>query len=181
MSADNLHFHKHRVSRELKETRNNHKSRVIWFTGLSGSGKSTVANATEKLLHDRGLQTYILDGDNVRMGLNKDLGFSPQDRTENIRRITEVAKLFADSGSIILQHSFHHTEKIEIVQDKSSVMKILLKFLLVQIYLFVNLGILKDYIKKQEPVKLKVLQVLMLLMKNLLIQNLLLKQINMTY
>ena len=102
MSTDNLHFHKHRVSRELKETRNNHKSRVIWFTGLSGSGKSTVANATEKLLHDRGLQTYILDGDNVRMGLNKDLGFSPQDRTENIRRITEVAKLFADSGSIVL-------------------------------------------------------------------------------
>ena len=102
MSAENLHFHKHRVSREFKEIRNNHKSRVIWFTGLSGSGKSTVANATEKLLHDRGLQTYILDGDNVRMGLNKDLGFSPKDRTENIRRITEVAKLFADSGSIVL-------------------------------------------------------------------------------
>ena len=102
MSADNLHFHKHRVSRELKEIRNNHKSRVIWFTGLSGSGKSTVANATEKLLHDKGLQTYILDGDNIRLGLNKDLGFSPQDRTENIRRITEVAKLFADSGSIVL-------------------------------------------------------------------------------
>jgi len=102
MTADNLHFHKHRVSRELKEVRNNHKSRVIWFTGLSGSGKSTVANATEKLLHDKGLQTYILDGDNIRLGLNKDLGFSPQDRTENIRRITEVAKLFADSGSIVL-------------------------------------------------------------------------------
>ena len=102
MSADNLHFHKHRVSRELKELRNDHKSKVIWFTGLSGSGKSTVANATEKLLHDMGLQTYILDGDNVRMGLNKDLGFSPKDRTENIRRITEVAKLFADSGSIVL-------------------------------------------------------------------------------
>ena len=111
MSADNLHFHKHRVSRELKETRNNHKSRVIWFTGLSGSGKSTVANATEKLLHDRGLQTYILDGDNVRMGLNKDLGFSPQDRTENIRRITEVAKLFADSGSISKFSLFSHEIK----------------------------------------------------------------------
>ena len=102
MTTDNLHFHKHRVSRELKELRNDHKSKVIWFTGLSGSGKSTVANATEKLLHDMGLQTYILDGDNVRIGLNKDLGFSPQDRTENIRRITEVAKLFADSGSIVL-------------------------------------------------------------------------------
>ena len=102
MPADNLYFHEHRVARESKEKRNQHKSRVLWFTGLSGSGKSTVANATEKMLHDMGLQTYILDGDNVRMGLNKDLGFSAEDRTENIRRITEVAKLFADSGSIIL-------------------------------------------------------------------------------
>ena len=102
MTTENLYFHEHRVPRDLKEKRNGHKSRVIWFTGLSGSGKSTVANATEKLLHDMGLHTYILDGDNVRMGLNKDLGFSPQDRTENIRRITEVAKLFADAGSIVL-------------------------------------------------------------------------------
>ena len=102
MTTENLHYHKHRVARELKEKRNQHKSRVLWFTGLSGSGKSTVANATEKILHDMGLHTYILDGDNVRMGLNKDLGFSPEDRTENIRRITEVAKLFADSGSIVL-------------------------------------------------------------------------------
>ena len=102
MPADNLYFHEHRVARESKEKRNQHKSRVLWFTGLSGSGKSTVANATEKMLHDMGLQTYILDGDNVRMGLNKDLGFSAEDRTENIRRITEVAKLFADSGSIVL-------------------------------------------------------------------------------
>ena len=102
MATENLHFHEHRVARESKEKRNQHQSRVLWFTGLSGSGKSTVANATEKVLHDMGLQTYILDGDNVRMGLNKDLGFSPEDRTENIRRITEVAKLFADSGSIIL-------------------------------------------------------------------------------
>ena len=100
--ADNLYFHKHRVPRELKEERNQHKSRVLWFTGLSGSGKSTVANATEKILHDMGYQTYILDGDNVRMGLNKDLGFSPEDRTENIRRITEVSKLFADSGILVL-------------------------------------------------------------------------------
>ena len=102
MATENLHFHEHRVPREEKEKRNQHKSRVIWFTGLSGSGKSTVANATEKVLHDMGLQTYILDGDNVRMGLNKDLGFSHKDRTENIRRIAEVANLFADSGSIIL-------------------------------------------------------------------------------
>ena len=102
MATENLHFHEHRVARESKEKRNQHKSRVLWFTGLSGSGKSTVANATEKVLYEMGLQTYILDGDNVRIGLNKDLGFSPEDRTENIRRITEVAKLFADSGSIVL-------------------------------------------------------------------------------
>ena len=102
MATENLHFHEHRVARELKEKRNQHKSRVLWFTGLSGSGKSTVANAAEKILHNMGLQTYVLDGDNVRMGLNKDLGFSHKDRTENIRRITEVANLFADSGSIIL-------------------------------------------------------------------------------
>ncbi|MBG65195.1 MAG: adenylyl-sulfate kinase [Flavobacteriales bacterium] len=102
MAESNLHFHKHRISRQLKEDRNQQKSRVLWFTGLSGSGKSTVANATEKLLHDLDIHTYILDGDNVRMGLNKDLGFAPEDRTENIRRITEVSKLFADAGIIVL-------------------------------------------------------------------------------
>ena len=102
MAADNLYYHEHRVPRKIKEERNNHKSRVLWFTGLSGSGKSTVANATEKMLHDMGIHTYILDGDNVRMGLNKDLGFAPEDRTENIRRITEVSKLFIDSGSLVL-------------------------------------------------------------------------------
>ena len=102
MAADNLYYHEHRVPRKIKEERNNHKSRVLWFTGLSGSGKSTVANATEKVLHDMGIHTYILDGDNVRMGLNKDLGFAPEDRTENIRRITEVSKLFVDSGSLVL-------------------------------------------------------------------------------
>ena len=100
--TDNIHPFQHRVPRLLKEKRNNHKSKVLWFTGLSGSGKSTVANATEMLLHNKGLQTYILDGDNVRMGLNKDLGFSAEDRKENIRRISEVAKLFVDSGLVVL-------------------------------------------------------------------------------
>ena len=85
--ADNIHPFQHRVARSLKEQRNSHKSKVLWFTGLSGSGKSTIANATEALLHQRGMQTYILDGDNVRMGLNKDLGFTAEDRKENIRRI----------------------------------------------------------------------------------------------
>ncbi len=100
--ADNIHPFQHRVARSLKEQRNSHKSKVLWFTGLSGSGKSTIANATESILHERGMQTYILDGDNVRMGLNKDLGFTAEDRTENIRRISEVAKLFVDSGSVVL-------------------------------------------------------------------------------
>ncbi|NVJ54592.1 MAG: adenylyl-sulfate kinase [Campylobacteraceae bacterium] len=75
---------------------------ILWFTGLSGSGKSTIANTVESKLYKMGAKTYLLDGDNIRHGLNKDLGFSEKDRTENIRRISEVAKLFVDSGSIVL-------------------------------------------------------------------------------
>ena len=85
--SKNLTKHNFTVSREQREIMGGHKGKVIWFTGLSGSGKSTVANALEDVLHKRGLKTYILDGDNVRMGLNKDLGFSPEDRKENISRI----------------------------------------------------------------------------------------------
>lgn len=79
-----------------------HKGTVMWFTGLSGSGKSTLAKSVERALYDRGCHTYILDGDNIRHGLNKDLGFSPEDRAENIRRIGEVAHLMADAGLITL-------------------------------------------------------------------------------
>lgn len=79
-----------------------HKSLVIWFTGLSGSGKSTIANQLESLLNQKGFHTYLLDGDNIRMGLNKDLSFSQDDRSENLRRVAEVAKLMADSGIITL-------------------------------------------------------------------------------
>lgn len=81
---------------------NGHKGRVIWFTGLSGSGKSTLANALEAVLHGQGKRTYILDGDNIRQGLNKDLGFTDADRVENIRRIAEVAKLMLDAGLIVI-------------------------------------------------------------------------------
>ncbi len=84
--------------RKLKK----HNSFLIWFTGLSGSGKSTVANAVELALHERGKHTYILDGDNVRHGLNKDLSFAPEDRSENIRRIAELANLFVDAGVVVL-------------------------------------------------------------------------------
>lgn len=80
---------------------NGHKSCVLWFTGLSGSGKSTLANAVDQALHHQNVQSYVLDGDNIRHGLNKDLSFRKEDRKENIRRIGEVAKLFVDSGHII--------------------------------------------------------------------------------
>ena len=90
------------VSRNQREKVSGHPGKVIWFTGLSASGKSTIANALDLELNKRGLRTYILDGDNVRMRLNKDLGFSPESRKENIRRISEVAKLFADSGTIVM-------------------------------------------------------------------------------
>jgi len=79
-----------------------HASRTVWFTGLSGSGKSTLAFAVERALIDRGAATYVLDGDNIRFGLNRDLGFAPEDRTENIRRIGEVCRLFQDAGLIVL-------------------------------------------------------------------------------
>ena len=79
-----------------------HSSRTVWFTGLSGSGKSTLAFAVERALVDKGVTCYVLDGDNVRFGLNRDLGFSPQDRTENIRRIGEVCRLFQDAGLVVL-------------------------------------------------------------------------------
>jgi adenylylsulfate kinase len=100
--STNLTKHNFLVSREQREKNNGHSGIVIWFTGLSGSGKSTIANKLDVELNKIGLKTYILDGDNVRVGLNKDLGFSPESRKENIRRISEVAKLFADSGTIVM-------------------------------------------------------------------------------
>ena len=98
--SNNITWHDSEVTKEERQNRNGHKSAVLWFTGLSGSGKSTVSVALEKALFNEGKQTYRLDGDNVRHGLNKNLGFSPEDRTENIRRIGEVAKLMVDAGSI---------------------------------------------------------------------------------
>ena len=100
--ATNITWHDHAVTREERHALRGHKGAILWFTGLSGSGKSTLANAVEGALYEKGFQTYVLDGDNVRHGLNKDLGFSPEDRHENIRRIGEVAHLFADAGSIAM-------------------------------------------------------------------------------
>ncbi len=95
--------HQHSTDRQSRSELKGHHAAVLWFTGLSGSGKSTVANAVEKELNQKyHAHTYLLDGDNIRTGLNKDLGFSAEDRTENIRRIGEVAKLFVDAGLIVL-------------------------------------------------------------------------------
>ncbi|MDE2623545.1 MAG: sulfate adenylyltransferase subunit CysN, partial [Betaproteobacteria bacterium] len=100
--AQNVHKQALSITREDRERLNGHPGKVIWFTGLSGSGKSTLANALEKQLHQQGKRTYILDGDNIRQGLNKDLGFTDADRVENIRRIAEVAKLMMDAGLIVM-------------------------------------------------------------------------------
>jgi bifunctional enzyme CysN/CysC len=100
--AQNVHRQALSIARADRERLNGHTGKVIWFTGLSGSGKSTIANALERELHKAGRRTYILDGDNVRQGLNKDLGFTDADRVENIRRIAEVAKLMMDAGIVVL-------------------------------------------------------------------------------
>jgi adenylylsulfate kinase len=98
----NIVWHATTISKQERQKASGHKSCVLWFTGLSGAGKSTLANEVERQLYEKGLRTYLLDGDNIRHGINKDLGFSPEDRKENIRRIGEVAKLFVDAGVIVL-------------------------------------------------------------------------------
>ena len=100
--ATNIVWHEASVDRAARADKRGHRSAILWFTGLSGSGKSTLANAVNAALFERGLSTYVLDGDNVRHGLCKDLGFSDADREENIRRIGEIAKLFLDAGVIVL-------------------------------------------------------------------------------
>ncbi len=100
--ATNITWHQHQITRGDREKLARHKGLVLWFTGLSASGKSTVANLVDERLYLRGCHSYVLDGDNVRHGLNKNLGFSAADRAENIRRIGEVGKLFADAGVIAI-------------------------------------------------------------------------------
>ena len=100
--AQNIHLQSLSITKELREKMNGHKGQVLWLTGLSGSGKSTIANALEKQLYAEGKKTYVLDGDNIRHGLNKDLGFTDKDRVENIRRVAEVAKLMCDAGLIVI-------------------------------------------------------------------------------
>ncbi|MEZ4972106.1 MAG: adenylyl-sulfate kinase [Cyclobacteriaceae bacterium] len=98
----NLHTQQTKVSQTDREQQLNQKGQLIWFTGLSGSGKSTLAVGLEKILFDQGFKTYLLDGDNIRQGLNKDLSFDEQGRVENVRRIGEVSKLMLDAGLVVL-------------------------------------------------------------------------------
>ncbi len=100
--ADNISWHTGEVDRRARAAAHGHRGAVLWFTGLSGSGKSTIAHRVESMLVGQGVFAYVLDGDNIRHGLNNDLGFSPKDREENIRRIGEVTRLFSDSGAVVL-------------------------------------------------------------------------------
>jgi adenylylsulfate kinase len=100
--TENVVWHERLVSRRERNLLNKHKSGVVWFTGLSAAGKSTIAHHLEKDLFDRGIRVYVLDGDNVRYGINSNLGFSREDRKENLRRIAEVSKLYVDGGIVVL-------------------------------------------------------------------------------
>lgn len=102
MNSNHLVWHQYHVTKKDRSLQKGQKPCILWFTGLSGSGKSTIANALERKLYAMGLHTYLLDGDNIRHGLNKDLGFTDEDRIENIRRIGEVSRLFVDAGLIVI-------------------------------------------------------------------------------
>ena len=99
--SDNTYKQSFEITKSLRENKNGHKSLLIWYTGLSGSGKSTLANAVEKELYNKGYYSYTLDGDNIRKGINNELGFSHNDRLENIRRVAEISKLMMDAGIIV--------------------------------------------------------------------------------
>jgi len=99
---ENIIAHSYQISKKDRQASNNHNSFLMWFTGLSGSGKSTIANVVEQELHKQGIKTYTLDGDNIRKGINSDLSFAPEDRTENIRRIAEISNLMVEAGLVVL-------------------------------------------------------------------------------
>ncbi|RTE07974.1 adenylyl-sulfate kinase [Paenibacillus whitsoniae] len=126
-----LYWHQTKITREQRSSLNGHKSFVIWFSGLSGSGKSSLANEVERMLYDKGFKTYILDGDNVRHGLNRDLGFGISERRENLRRIGETAKLFIDAGVIVLAAfiSPYHEDRQMVYSlfDKQEVIEVYVK------------------------------------------------------
>lgn len=135
----NIKWHGTRVTKDMKKKLHGHKSFVLWFTGLSGSGKSTIASEVEHILFQRGLSTVLLDGDNVRHGLNRDLLFSDEDRKENIRRLGEVAKLFVDNGVIVLVAAISPIE-----EDRQAVRKMLGKDEFIEIYVDCSLNVCEN-------------------------------------
>jgi adenylylsulfate kinase len=148
--ATNITWHSHQVTKKDRTNQKNQKPCILWFTGLSGSGKSTIANALEQRLFELGHHTYLLDGDNVRHGLNKDLGFTDADRVENIRRIGEVAKLFVDAGLIVMTAFISPFRS-----DRDMVRKLVGEGEFIEIFVDTPL----DCIKKPERGRLKTLPV----------------------
>lgn len=136
MKQEKLHItpHNYQINQTDRNIHKNHKSLVVWFTGLSGSGKSTVANHLEKLLIAQNIHTYILDGDNVRAGLNKGLVFTDEDRQENLRRVAEVARLFMDAGVLTLCAFITPLEK-----DRTLIKDIIGKDNIVEVYIATSL------------------------------------------
>ena len=132
--SKNTTIYQFTVSQSEREKLHKHKAFLIWFTGLSGSGKSTIANALENELHTRNISTYSLDGDNIRQGINKDLGFSSEHRTENIRRIAEIANLFVDAGIVTLASFVSPYQK-----DREDVKKIVGSDKTIEIYVSTSL------------------------------------------
>ena len=126
---ENIFEQEYQVSIEDRRKSNGHNSFLLWFTGLSGSGKSTIANKVEAALFEKGIKTYSLDGDNIRKGLNSDLGFAPEDRTENIRRIAETANLMIDAGLVVLAAFVSPYKK-----DRENIKKIVKDVNFVEIY-----------------------------------------------
>lgn len=127
--TNNIFDQAYQISIEERRKSNGHNSFLMWFTGLSGSGKSTIANKVEEALHSKGIKTYTLDGDNIRKGLNNDLGFMPDDRTENIRRIAETANLMIDAGLVVLGAFVSPYKK-----DRENIQKIVKDVNFVEIY-----------------------------------------------
>ena len=134
--SNNIIEHIHTISKEQRSKLKDQKPCILWFTGLSGSGKSTIANALEVELNKLGKHTYLLDGDNIRLGLNAGLSFSDEDRVENIRRIGEVSKLFVDSGLIVLSAFISPFQK-----DRDSVRKLVSKDEFIEVFIDTKLNI----------------------------------------
>ena len=153
---ENIRKHSYKISKADRRKKNDHNSFMILFTGLSGSGKSTIANALEQKLHALNIKTYSLDGDNMRSGINQDLSFSPEDRSENIRRIGEIGKLFVDAGIVVLAAFVAPYEK-----DRNHIRNIVGVNTFIEVFVNTSLEVceerdVKGFIKKPGKEKLKI-------------------------